>query len=119
MAEYNVSASTRSEIVSLNSSLSKVHPEMEQRGRHKDGFTDSRPGQQNEKKDNSSEDIGLEADHALQIFNAFLEKDSFEHPEHRHNTLLSTENQVRALTRGDYGYDEDESDKDQTAEKPV
>jgi len=119
MAEYNVSASTRSDIVSLNSSLSKVHPELEQRGRRGEGFAGSHAGQQNEKKGNSAEDIGLEADHALQIFNAFLEKDSFEHPEHRHNALLSTENQVRALTRGDYGYDDDEPDEDQTASDVV
>ena len=113
MAEYNVSASTRSDIESLNSSLSKVHPEMEQRGRHKDGFADSRSGQQSEKKENSLEDTGLEADHALQVFNAFLEKDSFDHPEHRHSVLLSTENQARALTRGNYGYDDDGFTEDQ------
>ena len=112
MAEYNVSASSRSDIVKLNTSLSKVHPEMEQRGKQKDGSADSHSGQHGEKPDTSAEEFGLEADHALQSFNAFLEKDSFEHPEHRHGVILSTENQVRALTRGNYGYDEDEISED-------
>lgn len=112
MAEYSgyVSASTRSDIVKMNTALSKVHPELEQRGRQRDQPEDQHADQPiNEKPVTDAEVHGLESDQALQAFNAFLEKDSVEHPEHRHGQLVSTINQLRALTRGQYGYDDDEN----------
>ena len=112
MAEYNgvVSASTRFDIVKMNTALSKVHPELEQRQRHREHSTEHQSGQNAiEKSDQAAEEFGLEPDHALQAFNAFLEKDSVEHPEHRQGQLIATVNQMRALTRGQYGYEDDET----------
>jgi hypothetical protein len=108
MAEYNgVSATTRADIVKMNTSLSRVVPEQDQRNRQREPNSENQAdASPTDKQDGQTDEHGLEFDPSLQAFNAFLEKDSIDHLEHRQEQPVSTINQIRALTGGHYGYDE-------------